>query len=235
MKKAILIIAALMLVVSGVAAVSAYEAHTVNVKAHVENALTVDTAEIDFGTVFPEEWLSDKFLVSLSDSAMAEIAADRLLSVDFEIFAEWKLWDPNADPLPPAPIPAVMDGNDTYYQWMGYFTYVAIEPAQVTANDMILIGPPDNPSPPGAQATGLTGHLNDASSLMVYVAIDTPVFEGYYNALTDMLQADGTYKPKPSGLDDPTWIVPANFPDFDQDGMDFGLDIKVQVTNITRP
>jgi predicted porin len=39
MKKAILILAALMLVASGVAAVSAYEAHVVNVRSHVENAI----------------------------------------------------------------------------------------------------------------------------------------------------------------------------------------------------
>ena len=171
MKKAILIVAALILVVSGVAAVSAYEAHTVNVKAHVENALTVDIAEIDFGTVFPEEWLSDKFNVSLSQSAIDEKVAGRLSSVDFEIFAEWKLWDP-ADPALANP---VVVGQDTYYEWMGYFTYVAIDPPQVTAADMILIGAPNGPAP-GAQGTGLVGNLNGSTSVMVYVAIDAPVF-----------------------------------------------------------
>jgi hypothetical protein len=59
----------------------------------------------------------------------------------------------------------------------------------------------------------------------VCVAIDVPVFEGFYNYYTDP-------KPKPSGLDRPTWIVPDEHPNYDPEGMDFGLDIKIQVTNI---
>ena len=121
MKKTILILAALMMVVSGVAAVSAYEAHTVNVKAHVENALTVDIDEIDFGTVFPEEWLSDKFEVSLSDSAIAEKVAGRLDSIEFDIFAEWKLIHGDADPTPSV---VGSDGN-MYWPWLGDCLYVA--------------------------------------------------------------------------------------------------------------
>ncbi len=55
MKKILLGLSALVMVLSGVAMVSAYEAHLINVTAHVENALEVDTTPIDFGTVFPEE------------------------------------------------------------------------------------------------------------------------------------------------------------------------------------
>jgi len=59
---------ALVAVVAGVAAMSAYEAHIINVTAHIENALTVDTYELDFGTVFPQEYLERNFTVSLSES-----------------------------------------------------------------------------------------------------------------------------------------------------------------------
>jgi hypothetical protein len=59
----------------------------------------------------------------------------------------------------------------------------------------------------------------------IVIGIDVPVFAGYYNRLTDV-------PVKPSGLDGPTYIIPADMPGFDQDGMDFGLDLKIQVTNI---
>ena len=56
-KKVLLGLAALLMVSSGVAMVSAYEAHTVNVTAHVENAIALSPqAGWDlgqFGTVFP--------------------------------------------------------------------------------------------------------------------------------------------------------------------------------------
>jgi hypothetical protein len=77
----------------------------------------------------------------------------------------------------------------------------------------------------------VTPNLNSAD--LITVGLDVPVFEGYYNSLTDMLQEDGTYIPKPSGLDDPTYIIyAADWSDFNPEGMDFGLDLKIQVTYI---
>ena len=69
-------------VVASVAAMSAYEAHVINVTAHIENALSVDTYEIAFGTVFPQEYTEREFTVRLSDSF---IAADRVDDVDYII------------------------------------------------------------------------------------------------------------------------------------------------------
>jgi len=214
MKKLFTIMIALVLIVSGVAAVSAYEAHLINVKAHVENALEVDTTEIDFGTVFPEEWLSQHRTVQLSESAVTELASD-LASVDIKLFAEWK------------PIPQT--SPVAYYNWMGYFTYVGWN-VNNAASEMELIGEPPAGAP-GTAAVEIAGPYtlttDDVNTL--YVSIDVPVFEGYYNNLTDP-------EPKPSGFDDPTYIITkAAWGDkFDPDGMDFGLDLKVQVTNIVR-
>jgi hypothetical protein len=59
----------------------------------------------------------------------------------------------------------------------------------------------------------------------VVVALDVPVFEGFYNPLTDP-------EPKPSGLDDPTVIIAKDDPRWDPDGVDLGVDLKFQVTNI---
>ena len=47
LKKIPLLFGAVALAVSGVAAVSAYESHIVNVQAHVENAMTVPSDAID--------------------------------------------------------------------------------------------------------------------------------------------------------------------------------------------
>ncbi len=69
MKKRILItLAAAVVVVGGVAGMSAFEAHVINVTATIENALTVPIDKIAFGTVFPEEVFEQNFSVALSDS-----------------------------------------------------------------------------------------------------------------------------------------------------------------------
>jgi hypothetical protein len=239
MKKVVLVVIALVLMVSGVAAVSAYEAHLINVRAHVENALTITwpglDEEIDFGTVFPEEWLTRDFIVQHSTSFCADNQT-RVNSVEYSIFVEWKpcpdmefaWWDPIEQEW--------VEGLD-YYNWMGYFTYVGIDPvANPLADDLTLVGDP----PAGAPGTAaklvmaapdplrkIVPVLNPSDKIVV--AIDVPVFEGYWNELTDRLvNPDG----KPSGKDLPTYVVPADMPGFDPDGMDFGLDLKVQVTDI---
>ena len=231
MKKILFILAAVTIAASGVAAVSAYEAHLINVTAHVENALTVDTSPMEFGTVFPEEWMWEKTLIQLSDSAVAEKgtgASMDLNYVEYEIFAEWK---PVPDDAVVAPVVVGSDQND-YYSWLGGCLYVGLDTVAIDANNMTLIGPA-LAGAPSAQGTGLMGQLDGLVEQMLYVAIDAPVFEGYYNVHTDPT-------PKPSGLDWPTWIIPEFLPDgspnplWDKDGIDLGLDLKIQVTDIVR-
>ena len=67
-KKLLLGLAAVAVVVGGVAAMSAFEAHIINVTAKIENALNVPMPEINFGTVFPEEEFEESFTVVLSES-----------------------------------------------------------------------------------------------------------------------------------------------------------------------
>lgn len=71
-KKIVLTIGAILIVVGGVAVMSAYEAHVINVVAHIENALTVDTTPIEFGTVFPEEVFEMPVTIALSSSFMKQ-------------------------------------------------------------------------------------------------------------------------------------------------------------------
>ncbi len=55
---------------------SAFEAHVINVTARIENALSVNTKHINFGTVFPQEHLDQPLDVALSGSFMAEGRVD---------------------------------------------------------------------------------------------------------------------------------------------------------------
>jgi hypothetical protein len=43
---------------------AAFEAHVINVTAQIENALQVTTEAIDFGTVFPQEYLAEPLEVA---------------------------------------------------------------------------------------------------------------------------------------------------------------------------
>lgn len=61
---------------------AAFEAHVVNVTAQIENALSVNTTPIDFGTVFPQEQLDQTINLELSQSFLA---ADRVDDVEYII------------------------------------------------------------------------------------------------------------------------------------------------------
>ena len=71
-KKILLGLLAAVVVVGGVAGMSAYEAHVINVTAHIENALRIPTEAIEFGTVFPQEYVEKDFTIFLSDSFLDE-------------------------------------------------------------------------------------------------------------------------------------------------------------------
>jgi hypothetical protein len=259
LKKALLILAALTLVLSGVAAVSAYEAHTINVKAKVENALTVTDKDWHLGTIFPEEFFQDKWDVGLSKSftdQMGDLIDDqgRVNAVDVQIYAEWK-------PVPegdPTPTPVVKDAEENeYYAWMGECVKIGFDLDDDVGTldcDTMVFGADKNgihfedsgwtlvgaapATCPGATAIGcpITLGVNaDASAIdtgfLLYIGVDAPVFEGYYNPWTDVC-------PKPNGLDAPTWIIPEKLPDGSDNpqylpgGSEMGLDIKIQVVDI---
>lgn len=82
MKKILLTLAAVIAVTAGVVGMSAFEAHIINVTAHIENALKVDTTPIAFGTVFPQEYTTRTAKVALSDSFMQQ---DRINDVEYKI------------------------------------------------------------------------------------------------------------------------------------------------------
>jgi hypothetical protein len=62
----------------------------------------------------------------------------------------------------------------------------------------------------------------------VWVGLDVPVFREFYNFETDP-------KPKPSGLQIPTVIIEPSEDRYLPDGVDLGVDLIIQVTDIHNP
>ena len=84
-KKLLFLIVGVLVVTSGIAALSAYEAHVINVTAHIENALKVTPkTPIVFGTVFPQEHLERRLFVTTSES-FCESDQKRVLNIDYQI------------------------------------------------------------------------------------------------------------------------------------------------------
>jgi opacity protein-like surface antigen len=241
MKKVILTITALVMVASGVAAVSAYEAHVINVKAKVENALLIsyeDTNDlqgpltVDFGTVFPEEWLSKHFSIGFSTS-FAE-ASTRVDTVDWEIWAEKKELDPAVP---------------TYYPWLGEAMYIKLD-----SQTGYVGGAPVSPAMAVpvkdytvSPAVHLTGNITNSampggvSSRTVYIWLDVPVYFDFYNPDTDVPN-----KPRADWADEQlaAYLGPPNtatsvqgtpskvLPTGTVQGYTMGVDLKVQVVGI---
>ena len=90
-KKILLGLVAIAVVVGGVAGMSAYEAHVINVTAHIENALSVTPDELMFGTVFPQEKFYKDLTVALSGSFLEE---DRVDDVEYVIKQKPKPYNP---------------------------------------------------------------------------------------------------------------------------------------------
>src|SRR3989344_2055391 len=128
-KKIVLGIAAAGTALAMIPMFAAFEAHVINVTATIENALSVDTDPIEFGTVFPEELLVMPLSIQLSQSFQEE---DRVDDVEYMIrqkpkcglpiadtdpvqyseFAQVTHTDPNNTPEDPTDDVLVCPGND---------------------------------------------------------------------------------------------------------------------------
>jgi len=97
MKKVLLGLGAIVVMIAAVPLFAAYEAHVINVTAHIENALRVHSNSYDFGTVFPQEHFEGintfTFEVGTSDSFCAT-GQTRVLNIDYKIVRKPKPIDP---------------------------------------------------------------------------------------------------------------------------------------------
>ncbi|MBZ9572904.1 hypothetical protein KJA17_01840, partial [Patescibacteria group bacterium] len=105
-KKILLIIITVVVVAGGVAAFSAFEAHVINVTAHIENALKVlpVTGELTFGTVFPQEYLEKKIWITTSES-FCDPDQERVYDIGYKIVQKPK-------PIWPVPEKCIMYPDD---------------------------------------------------------------------------------------------------------------------------
>jgi len=229
LKKVILIVAALLMVVSGVAAVSAYEAHVVDVKAHIENALGVAFLELDFGIVFPQELVEKDFVIGLSESFISENQI-RVSDVHYVIGWENKSIADHPGALDP-------DGDGWFEP---IWPFIGLSKIDSDGNDGI---PPDVPTgwsdqpPAWCKAWGelvkvipepVSGPQGDFCDWW-HMSFAVPVFDKFYNPGTD---------PKtPSGIlvyeDDDYIIVTENICDDSYEvevpHADLGGTMKIQV------
>lgn len=239
MKKVILVLGALMMVASGVATVSAYEAHIINVTATVENSLTVGVKHLGFGTVFPEEFFLRDFSVEISGSFCSS-TQKRVRNIDYEI---WKAWKPKRDAGG-----TIID----YYPWLGDAVFLAQVPPLADLNGDSKINLADDTFPvrtiwtnlgdpptvtPGPGAVRVLGPVTltkpspgVGNTHNWKLAFDVPVFQYYYNPTTDVAV-------KQSGMDAPTVEILETDTDryFPIDGVRLGVEIKIQVTDIYGP
>jgi len=237
-KRGLMAMATMVALFSGVGMVSAFEAHAINVTAHVENAVGLDQEVIAFGTVFPEEWRLNKFDVRISESFCAP-SQTRHTQIFYEV---WVVEKPDPDNL--------SGGDNTgVYPWLGDAMYLAVDTtvANPKAADFTPVGtgtPPilmnminQNLDPP---ALSTTQSLNKADPFdevdTIKMGLDVPVFEGFWNDKTDV-------DSKPSGLPEPTVVILKTdedryFPEGEDPAMNpiiLGADIVIQVIGFGSP
>lgn len=207
----------MVLMLSATGMVSAFEAHAINVTAHVENALVVDTPHVAYGTVFPEEWVVKKFNVTVSPSFCQPTQINHS-KVYYRVYVQEK----------------------PGYLWLGDALYLGVDPpvASPLAADLTWVGlgaspvlmtmPDVNPDYDGDVTTQSLKKTSPGLDFLdtIVVALDTPVFKGYWNSLTDV-------NPKPSGKSGPTVVLEGarNVPS----GIDLGVDLVIQVTGFGSP
>ena len=240
-KNAVMAMAAIAALLSGLAMVSAYESHVVNVQASVQNALSVQS-DLNFGldvnnqqtgAVFPQEWLNQAIKIGLSGSFCSP-DQQRVSHVEGKIYFEEKQG----------------------FHWLGDALYLLLKGGiiklPIPADEMVRMDPPglasprpdgDKPNnlpPLGAVLAPLRGigsptgphfiidkAVSNATTLIV--GLDVPVFEAFYNPETDI-------SPKASGLTTgPTVIIGKNEKRHNPNGVLLGVDLKIQVTSIHNP
>jgi len=123
-KKAILSFMAVIAIALGVVGMAAFEAHVINVTAKIEHALSILPDNIKFGTVFPEEVLTEQLEINMSESFINE---ERVDSINYKIKQKPKPREEITTPFPGGVAGHEYclensptdpgDPQDPYYEW----------------------------------------------------------------------------------------------------------------------
>lgn len=221
MKKRILItIIAGIIVVSGVAALSAYEAHVINVTAKIENALRIipPINELAFGTVFPQEYFQKSFFITTSDS-FYDTDQRRVLNIDYKIvqkpkpiWPEPELCEQSFENIDEARAYCHANPNDLDCCYLSLCPYLSKTPRYIDEEPYTDYGVAafHDPDDPASVATGTVNKDDDRWDEWI-IDLDVPCFEG-------MCAQDWTHQ---------GWELPA-----ESESQDFGCDLWIEVTNI---
>ena len=228
-KKIIVGLGAAAAALASVAMFAAYEAHIINVTAHIENALYVHPDEIAFGTVFPQEYTERNFTVELSSSFQEQ---DRLYDVSYVIKqkpkCECDTWET-----------ATQASDCTYGQYapVGYDTHLCPE----GYSEMLSL------CPFLSKVDGDPEDGNDHSHPSYYVDPDgVPNNGDEFCPILSVDNAKGVLENKRDILD--LWIVDLKVPPIDgyvgqdwpegcptvaEDEQDYGCDLWIEVTGFS--
>jgi hypothetical protein len=221
-KKLLLGLTTPLIVIGGIVAISAFEAHVINVTAHIENALKVlpATGELVFGTVFPQEYHEKKIWITTSESFCAGDQR-RVLNIDYKIVQKPKCVNPAGEYSP-------VD-YDTHECPEGYTempllcAYLSKTPVYEDEPPYTDYGVPafHNPDDPLFIATGTINKDHDLSDEWI-IDLAVPCFEGMCSQDWDEFVAQ--YNPD---ADPHAYEAPAEF-----ESSTFGCDLWVEVTDI---
>lgn len=226
MKKILISLAAILIVAAGVAAMSAGEAHIINVTAHIENALDVHPDELDFQTVFPEQYKELDLTIGMSESFdRAENADD----IEYKIVQKPK---------------CSIDGQNSPYYPVDRITHecpvVVIDNQDVQTKPLPLLCAflSKLDGDPGDQNdTGVPSYFVAATSTPAYCQAPSPdmaigKLAKSAQDLLDLWKIDLKVPPF-EGYVAQDW--PANCPvlDGDPSGTNYGCDLWIETTNIS--
>ena len=221
-KKIVLGLIAVVAVVGGIAAMSAYEAHVINVTAHIENALKVipQTGELVFGTVFPQEYQEKHIWITTSES-FCESDQLRVLNIAYKIVQKPKCINEAGEY---APVDYVTHKCPDGYKEMPllcpYLSKTPIDGDLVPYDDHGVLAF-HNPSDLSSVATGIINKKKDLQDEWI-IDLVVPCFKGY--CAQDWPNFVKSYNPDA----DPSLYEVIGNPE----GTDFGCDLWVEVTNI---
>ena len=235
-KKILLSLGAVLAVVAGVVGMAAYEAHIINVTAHIENALEVHPDQhIHFGTVFPQEYLERDFTIALSGSFKGQ---NRVDDVKYVIKQKPKCeciyWD-SEDPTEVA----LCDGEQ--YAPVSYTSPHSCPTNYAEMKDLCYFLSKTNNDSDGFDPSGDPMSENDTGHPSYYVE-DT---SGDYcvkpgaDAIGQLVNSTGDFSdlwkvdlkvPPVDGFIGQDW--PAGCPTVANDSQDYGCDLWIEVTAI---
>ena len=231
LKKILASVALVATVAVSAAMFAAYEAHVINVTAHIENALYVHPDEIAFGTVFPQEYTERDFTIELSSSFMTE---DRVFDVSYVIKqkpkCECDLWDTGSATDCPegqyAPVDYATHACPTgYTEMLSLCPYLSKMPKYEEPGDIGIPSYYVDESPTGPSANDYCDPLHDPDTDVAYGYLDKDMGDIMDEWIVDLKV------PPVDGFVGQDW--PAGCPTVPENEKDYGCDLWIEVTDIS--